>query len=71
MPEPVFALTDFATQLQNIPAKQKIAIEMRYVEEKTFEDIARVLKTSEVNVRQLLSRGLNRLKQLVREGDKP
>ena len=65
-----FLMSDITHQLEKIPTNQKSAIEMRYVEEKTFEDIAEVLKTSEVNVRQLLSRGIQRLKELMKEGDK-
>ncbi len=64
-----FKLDDITLQLEQIPLKQRSVIEMRYADEKTFEDIAQVLKTSDANVRQLLSRGLKRLKQLIKEGD--
>ena len=67
--EVCFKLNDIASQLEQIPLKQRSVIEMRYADEKTFEDIAEVLKTSDANVRQLLSRGLQRLKQLIKEGD--
>lgn len=69
--EASYSMSDMTQQLDLIPTKQKSAIEMRYVEEKTFEDIAEVLKTSEVNVRQLISRGIQRLKELMKEQGKP
>ena len=68
-PEAGFKISDIAAQLEQVPLKQRSVIVMRYADEKTFEDIAQVLKTSDTNVRQLLSRGLQRLKQLIKEGD--
>lgn len=56
-------------QLAELPSAQRIALQMRYVDESTFEEIAAVLKTSPVNARQLISRGLKRLKELVLEGE--
>lgn len=55
--------------LSNLPENQKAAIEMRYVDEKTFEEIAESLKTSPANVRQLISRGIKNLKNFVKSGD--
>lgn len=52
-----------------LPDGQKKAIELRYVEEKTFQEISKTLGTSEVNVRKLISRGVHRLKELLREGE--
>lgn len=60
-----------APLIQELPNQQQIALQMRYVEEKTFEEIAARLKTSPVNVRQIISRSLKHLKGLVQEGDKP
>jgi RNA polymerase sigma-70 factor (ECF subfamily) len=57
--------------IQDLPTQQRIALQMRYVEEKTFEEIAERLKTSPVNVRQIVSRSVKHLKGLVKEGDKP
>ena len=68
-PEVGFKISDIASQLEQVPLKQRSVIVMRYADEKTFEDIAQVLNTSDTNVRQLLSRGLQRLKQLLKEGD--
>ena len=65
-----FSLSDVSSYMSEIPAKQRTVIEMRYTDEKTFADIAEVLETSDVNVRKLLSRGLSRLKQLIKESEK-
>jgi len=67
--EPAFA--SISSLLMDLPGNQEVAIQMRYVEEKTFEEIAERLKTSPVNVRQLISRGVKHLKGLAKEGDKP
>ncbi len=55
--------------IQTLPEPQKIALQMRYVDDKTFEEIANSLKTSPTNVRQIVSRGIKRLKELMIEGD--
>lgn len=52
-----------------LPARQKIAIELRYLEEWSFEDIAKKLNTSPDNVRQLTSRGIKALKNLLKKGE--
>lgn len=62
-------LSSFEPQLAKLPSAQRAAVQMRYVDENTFEEIATVLKTSPVNARQLISRGLKRLKELVTEGE--
>lgn len=62
-------LPSLEAQLAELPSAQRIAVQMRYVDESTFEEIAAVLKTSPVNARQLISRGLKRLKELVIEGE--
>lgn len=54
--------------IENLPDTQKIAVQMRYVEDKTFDEIAESLKTSPTNVRQIVSRGIKRLKELINEG---
>jgi len=54
--------------LTNLSESQKTAIQMRYIEEKTFEEIADHLRTSTLNVRQLISRGVKRLKGLIGDG---
>jgi RNA polymerase sigma-70 factor, ECF subfamily len=51
--------------LSKLPMDQKVAVQMRYVEDKTFEDIAKVLDTTELNVRQMISRGIRRLRNII------
>lgn len=53
--------------LVNLPESQRLAIQMRYLEEKTFEEIASHLKTTSLNVRQIISRGIKRIKELIGE----
>lgn len=57
--------------MRHLPENQSVALQMRYVDEKTFEEIANKLKTSPLNVRQIISRGVKNLKRLVNEGEKP
>lgn len=56
--------------LSQLPENQRQAIQMRYVDEKTFDEIARQLNTSSENVRQLVSRGVKTLKNLFGEEKK-
>lgn len=60
-------LGEAAASVQRLPEAQKLAIQMRYVDDKTFEEIALSLQTTPVNVRQLISRGVKRLKELLGE----
>ncbi len=53
---------DIAIVLETLPQHQKKAIELRYLRDWSFEKIATDMKTSEVNVRQLISRGLKKLR---------
>ncbi|HVK60441.1 MAG TPA: RNA polymerase sigma factor [Bdellovibrionales bacterium] len=64
-------LASVAPMLAQLPANQSAALELRYLDEKTFEEIADTLKTSPLNVRQIISRGVKNLKRLVSEGEKP
>ncbi|MES2966635.1 MAG: sigma-70 family RNA polymerase sigma factor [Patescibacteria group bacterium] len=64
-------LIELKPQLASLPDSQRIAVEMRFVDEKTFEEIANRLNTSPMNARKLISRGVKRLKELIQEGDKP
>lgn len=50
--------------LNQLPVNQKNAVSLRVYEEATFEEIASKLSTSPENARQLVSRGLKRLKQI-------
>ncbi len=66
-PEPGY-LNQVREVIENLPQNQKAAIQLRYVDNKTFEEIALQLKTSPLNVRKLISRGIQRIKQLINEG---
>ena len=57
-----------AEMIQNLPESQKVALQLRYLDDKTFEEIAESLKTSPTNVRQIVSRGIKRLKELMAQG---
>lgn len=51
-------------ELNTLPEAQRKAIELRYGEDLSFEEIAKRLDTSPTNVRQLVSRAIKRLKSL-------
>ncbi len=61
---------DLKPSLLKLPIQQKLAIEMRYYDEKTFEEIAETLNTSPMNIRKLVSRGVKRLKEIIKVGGK-
>lgn len=65
-PAPVTPEWDKA--FEQIPATQRKALELRYFEEKSFQEISLVLETSEVNVRKMISRGLQKVKSIFKEG---
>lgn len=48
-----------------LPETQRQAVELRYSQELSFDEIAKRLETSPANVRQLLSRAMKKLKLLV------
>ncbi|MBE0599169.1 MAG: sigma-70 family RNA polymerase sigma factor [Desulfuromonadales bacterium] len=52
-------------ELAALTASQRKALELRFVEELTFGEIADQLQTSAVNARQILSRGMRRLRQTI------
>ncbi len=47
--------------LQTLKPQEKAALEMRYLQDKNFSEIAKALKTSEGNIRQIISRTLRKL----------
>ncbi len=49
---------------EDLPPEQRQAIEMRVMNELSYEQIARTLNRSEASVRQLVSRGLRRLREV-------
>ncbi len=60
---------DVLKHLNKLPEVQKQALEMRYVSDSTFEQIAETLNLKPTNVRQVISRGLKKLRELVKEGE--
>ena len=52
---------------ERLSGSQKTAVQMRFIDDSTFEEIAERLKTTPTNARQLMSRGLKRLKQFINE----
>ena len=56
--------------IQKLSNTQKHTIQIHFIDEKTFKEIAATLKTSPVNVRQIISRGVKRLRELMSEGGK-
>jgi len=67
---PVILGADFSERsfgkeiLDHLPTNQKEAVGLRVYDEATFEEIALKLSTSPENARQLVSRGLKRLKKI-------
>ncbi|MGE3341738.1 MAG: RNA polymerase sigma factor [Candidatus Altimarinota bacterium] len=55
--------------LDHLPANQKEAVGLRVYDEATFDEIALRLSTSPENARQLVSRGLKKLKQIWGTGE--
>ncbi len=49
-------------ELQGLSLQQRSAIELRFQYELSFEEIAERLQTSSLNVRQLISRGLKKIR---------
>ena len=60
-------VSGLAPLLNQLPPQQKAAVEMRYLAELPFEAIARELSKSEMNIRQMVSRGLKRLRALAKK----
>lgn len=56
--------------LNDLEGAQKNAIELRYLQEWSFEKIAKEMNTTEDNVRQIISRGIKKLRlQFAEKGD--
>lgn len=66
---PETELGDLSLLMEQLSTTQSAALQMRYADEKTFEEIAALLKTTPGNVRKLVSRALQNLKQLVKKGE--
>ncbi len=61
---------EIESMISQLPNIQKQAIELKYVNEKTFEQISEILNIKPSNARQIISRGLRRLREIASEGDK-
>lgn len=59
---------DALGMLKQLPDVQRQALEMRYINDHTFEQIAAQLKIQPSNARQVISRGIKRLRELVKDG---
>ena len=57
-------------ELSALPSAQRQALELRYLESLSFEEISKRLETSPANVRQLVSRAVKRLKLVAQGGTK-
>lgn len=60
---------DLAVELGSLPLTQKRAIELRYMNDWSFKQIATELETSEENIRQLISRGIKKLRISFKKGN--
>jgi len=56
--------------VEQLPERQRDAIHSRVVEGRGYAEIARELECSELVVRQQVSRGLKRLRDELREGER-
>jgi RNA polymerase sigma-70 factor (ECF subfamily) len=56
--------------VEQLPESQREAVRSRVVEDREYDEIARELKCSELVVRQRVSRGLSRLRNQLREGER-
>jgi RNA polymerase sigma factor (sigma-70 family) len=54
---------DFSEILSALPEQQRKAIEMRYQKDWTFEKIGESLGTTPANIRQLISRGIKKIRE--------
>ncbi|PWU19701.1 MAG: hypothetical protein C5B49_05385 [Bdellovibrio sp.] len=53
---------ELSLALKCLPTHQRRAIELRYLSDWTFEKIAEDIKTTPLNVRQIISRGIKKLR---------
>jgi RNA polymerase sigma factor (sigma-70 family) len=64
-------LPEITTWLNRLPESQRYAVELRFINEKTFEEVAATLNTSSQNARKIISRAVSKLKGFASEGEKP
>lgn len=67
-PSPTLSPTLNREALDGLPANQRQAVSLRVYSEATFEQIAERLSTSPENARQLVSRGIRKLKETLDRG---
>ncbi len=60
---------EVASLMSRLPEGQRKAVELRYIDEKTFEEIAASLETSSENARKIVSRAVAKLKSFAVKGD--
>jgi RNA polymerase sigma-70 factor (ECF subfamily) len=56
--------------VEQLPEQQRDAVRSRVVEDREYDDIARQMKCSELVARQRVSRGLSRLRDQLKEGER-
>lgn len=54
---------NLAAAIQELPINQRRVIELRYLNDWSFEEIAKDIKTSPENVRQIVSRGIAKIRK--------
>ncbi len=57
-------IPNFVIDLGSLPRQQQQVIDLRFKEDLSFEEIAKRIETSPTNARQILSRGIKRLRQM-------
>jgi RNA polymerase sigma factor (sigma-70 family) len=61
-------VAEVSSLLSRLPDDQKKAVELRYIDEKTFEEIAATLDTTSSNARKIVSRAVTKLKSFALKG---
>ena len=60
---------NFGVDFSSLPEGQRQAVELRYNQESSFEEIARALETTPANARQMVSRAIRQLRSLYAKKD--
>ncbi|MBO4506919.1 MAG: RNA polymerase sigma factor [Lachnospiraceae bacterium] len=66
--EVVEEYSDLTLALKALPSRYKEAVILRYSDEFSFEEIARILNISEMNARKLVQRAVNKLRESMKGG---
>ena len=67
---PISSEYDLSAALSGLPHIQRRAIELRYMNEWSFEKIAEEMSTTPENSRQIISRGIKKIRSFLKGGDK-